>query len=119
MRKFFAAAIAVAIVAVMTAPMFAESKTVKGELVDRACYVKDNTSKGADHLDCAQTCAKKGQAVALLAADGLYTVTGDLAANQNAKLVPHMSHTVELTGDVTEKGGQKMIAAASLKMISK
>jgi hypothetical protein len=29
---------------------------------------------------------------------------GDLAANNNAKLVPHMSHKVELTGDVTEKG---------------
>ena len=36
----------------------------------------------------------------------------------NAKLVPHVSHTVEITGDVTEKDGKKMIAADSLKMIS-
>ena len=49
----------------------------------------------------------------------VYTVTGDLAANDNAKLVPHMSHKVELTGDVTESGGTMTIAATSLKMISK
>ena len=48
----------------------------------------------------------------------MYTVTGDLAADKNAKLVSHMSHKVELTGDVTEKDGQLMIAASNLKMIS-
>jgi hypothetical protein len=30
-----------------------------------------------------------------------------------------LSHKVELTGDVTEKGGTMTIAASSLKMISK
>ena len=61
-----------------------------------------------------------GRPVALLSSDGkVYTVTGDLAANNNAKLVPHMSHKVELTGDVTETGGTMTIAATSLKMISK
>jgi hypothetical protein len=28
---------------------------------------------------------------------------GDLAANNNAKLVPHLSPKVELTGDVAER----------------
>jgi hypothetical protein len=46
-------------------------------------------------------------------------VTGDLAANNDAKLAPHMSHQVELTGDVSQKGGTMTIAATSLKMISK
>jgi hypothetical protein len=41
------------------------------------------------------------------------------AANSNAKLVAHMSHTVELTGDVTEKDGKMMIAASDLKMAKK
>ena len=71
-------------------------------------------------MDKSNTCAKGGQPVALLTADGkIYTVTGDLAADKNAKLVPHMSHKVELTGDVTEKDGQIMMAAANLKMISR
>jgi hypothetical protein len=61
-----------------------------------------------------------GRPVALLTSDGkVYSVTGDLAADKNAKLVPHMSHKVELTGDVTEKDGKMMIAATTLKMISR
>ena len=49
----------------------------------------------------------------------VFDLTGDLAANNNAKLIPHMSHKVELTGDVTEKGSTMTIAASSLKMISR
>ena len=37
----------------------------------------------------------------------------------NAKLIPHISHTVEITGDVSEKDGKMMIAAADLKMLSR
>ena len=40
-----------------------------------------------------------------------------LTANNNAKLVPHMNHTVEITGDVTEKDGKVQIAANDLKMV--
>lgn len=44
-------------------------------------------------------------------------MTGDLAAEKNAKLVAHMSHTVELTGEVTtDKDGKMSIAAKSIKM---
>jgi len=43
-------------------------------------------------------------------------VTGALAANKNARLAEHMLHTVEITGNVTEKDGKLAIAADSLKM---
>jgi hypothetical protein len=80
----------------------------------------DHKMPSGDVKDCAIACARMGRPVALLTADGkVYTVTGDLAANSNAKLVPHMSHKVERTGDVTETGGTMTIAAISLKMISK
>ena len=46
----------------------------------------------------------------------VYEVTGGLAANKNEKLTAHMLHTVEITGDVTEKGGKLSIAADTLKM---
>src|SRR5579862_9946609 len=95
-------------------------------LIDQTCYLANKANTGVDHKmpepapGCAATCAKMGQPVALLTSDGkVYTVTGDLAANNNAKLVPHLSHKVELTGDVTEKGGTMTIAATNLKMISK
>jgi len=104
----------------------ASAATVTGRLVDETCYKQNKANTGVDHKmpedtpGCAVSCAKMGLPVALLTADGkLYTVTGDLAANNNAKLVPHLSHQVELTGDVSNKDGSMTIAATSLKMISK
>jgi hypothetical protein len=106
---------------------FAATQTISGKLIDKTCYTMDKSNTGVDHKmpsgdvkDCAIACAKKGLPVALLTSDGkIYTVTGDLAANNNEKLVPHMSHTVELTGDVAGKEGNLTIAASNLKMISK
>src|ERR1022692_3148751 len=69
-----------------------------------------------NEMDEAVMLYKMGRPVALLTSDGkVYVVTGDLVANNNAKLVPHMSHKVELTGDVTEKDGSLTIAATNLK----
>jgi hypothetical protein len=100
--------------------------TVTGVLVDKACYSKDKANTTNDHkgmgATCAQDCAKKGNQVALVTTTGdVYDVKGELAADMNAKLVPHMSHTVALTGEVTDVKGAKSIAttATSLKMISK
>ena len=99
---------------------------VTGVLVDKACYTKDkanttNAHKGMGET-CAQDCAKKGNTVALVTPKGeVYEVMvmGALAGEKNAKLVPHMSHTVTLTGDVTDMKGKKSIHATALKMISK
>ncbi len=120
MRNLFAGLTAAAFVVALGAPAFAKTETVKGELVDQNCYTKDHKNMGDSHKECAETCAKKGQPVALVTSDGkVYQVTGDLAANNNAKLVAHMAHTVELTGDVSEKDGKMMIAATDLKMAKK
>jgi hypothetical protein len=101
---------------------------VTGVLVDLACYTKDkanttNAHKGMGET-CAQACAKKGGTVALVTEKGeVYEVMtmGGLAGENNAKLVPHMSHTVTLTGDVVDSKDKKtkMIHATALKMISK
>jgi hypothetical protein len=124
MKKFAAAMMATAFVIALGAPAFAKVETVKGVLVDSACYKKDNANTTNAHKGmsetCAQDCAKKGSPVALVTTDGkMYIVTGDLAADKNAKLVPHMSHVMEVTGDVSEGDGKMTIAATDLKMISK
>jgi hypothetical protein len=100
--------------------------TVTGVLVDKACYTKDKANTTNDHkgmgATCAVDCAKKGNQVALVTPKGeVYDVTGDLAADKNAKLLAHMSHTVALTGEVTDAKGTKSITttATSLKMVSK
>ena len=127
MRQLCTGVIVAAFVVALGAPAFAATQTVTGQLIDQSCYNMDKSNTGVDHKmpkgdtkDCAIACAKGGRPVALLTSDGkVYTVTGDLAADKNAKLVPHMSHTVALTGDVTDKDGKMMITAANLKMISK
>ena len=120
MRKMFAGLTAAAFVVALAAPAFAKTETVKGEIVDQTCYMKDKKNVGASHKECADTCAKKGAPMAVLTADGkLYQITGGLAADSNAKLVAHVTHTVEITGDVTEKDGKMMIAADTLTMVSR
>jgi len=127
MRKFYAGLSVAAFVVALAAPAFAKEETVKGQIVDQSCYMKDKASNaGKDHkmpqdvTDCAISCAKKGAPLALLTSDGkLYTIGGELAANKNEKLIAHVSHTVEITSDVTEKDGKNMIAADSLKMVSR
>jgi hypothetical protein len=105
--------------AALSVPATAAVETVTGKLVDQACYVKDAKNADAAHLACMQKCAKEGLAVALVTSDGkVYTVQGGLAAEKNAKLVNHMSHTVAITGDVVAKDGKNFITADALKMVS-
>jgi hypothetical protein len=127
MRKMFAALSVAAFVIALGAPAFAKDMTVKGQIVDQSCYKADNSNTGVDHKmpkgdtkDCALGCAKAGQPLALLTSDGkVYQIAGGLAADKNAKLIAHIAHTVEITGDVMDHGGSMMISADSLKMLSK
>jgi len=127
MRKMFTGFIVAAFVMALGAPAFAATETVKGQIVDQACYKMDKSNTGVDHKmpkgdtkDCAIGCAKAGRPMAILTSDGkVYEIAGGLAAEKNAKIIAHVSHTVEVTGDVSEKEGKMMIAADSLKMISK
>ncbi|MSO56569.1 MAG: hypothetical protein EXQ55_06565 [Acidobacteria bacterium] len=117
-------AVVVAVVLAGGAIAMAAPTTVTGVLVDRACYTKDKANTTNEHKGmgstCATECAKKGQPVALVTDKGdVYTVTGDLAAEMNKAMVGHMSHTVTLTGEVTDAAGKKSIAATALKMVSK
>jgi hypothetical protein len=127
MGRTFAGLTIAAFLVALSAPAFAASETVKGQVVDMGCYKADKSNTGVDHKmpkgdtkDCAIGCAKAGQPLALLTSDGkVYQIAGGLAADNNAKLIAHISHTVEVTGDVMDHGGTMMITADSLKMISK
>lgn len=127
MKKLFALMSASVMVVALGPSAFAATETVTGKLIDESCYAHDKTATGSDHkmggkdvAGCAEMCAKKGQPVALLTSDGkVYTVKGGLAADNNAKLVAHMGHTVSITGDVTTASGAMTISAADLKMVSK
>jgi hypothetical protein len=127
MRRLAASAAAAAVVLASIVPAVAATETVTGKIIDQSCYVKDTANNAgndhkmpADTKDCAVACAKKGAPMALLTSDGkVYTITGGLAADHNAKLVPHVAHTVSITGEVTSTDGSLKIAAADLKMVSR
>ena len=104
------------------APAFAATETITGQVVDLVCYTRNKANTGMDHdraRACALACSKwEGQPVGLVTTDGkVYQITGDLAANNNAKIVPHLAHTVTITGDVTTKDGMMMIAGSTVKMV--
>jgi hypothetical protein len=110
----------------------ANTQTVTGKVIDLFCYdPATGANTGMDHTatgaagqsgrECAYSCAKwEGQPVGLLTADGkVYQLAGGLVADNNAKIAPHMTHTVTITGDVAEKDGIMMLTAGDLTMVSK
>ena len=126
MHKLLASLSVAAFIVALVAPVFAATETVTGRVVDQTCYSKNKENTGADHkmpeemAGCAAMCAKKGMPMALLTTDGkVYAITGGLAADSNAKIVPHISHIVTISGDVTTKDGQMTIASDALKMVSR
>lgn len=100
----------------------AATETLTGQLVDLAYYSLNKNAVGAGHLYGvvgAQATAREGFPVGLLTSDGkVYEIQGGLAANLNAKLIPHFAHTVSITGDVAEKDGIKTITADDLKVVT-
>ena len=115
MRKVLASFVACAFVAGLGAGLRAESKTIKGEVVDVQCHLKKAENTGATHEDCALSCAKRGAAMGILTADGVYTITGDYTAEKNKKLIDYVAKNVEATGEITEADGHKSIDIKELK----
>jgi hypothetical protein len=101
-------------------PLAAEpAMTLKGEVVDQACYTKDKGNVGDKHKDCGLTCAKKGSKLAFVTSDGqVYSIVGAYTENKNAKLVDLFAMPVEATGEVVEKDGAKELKITALKKIS-
>jgi hypothetical protein len=122
MRRVAAIAILTVMVVASGSRAVATTDTVTGQVIDLACYMLDKGNTGNTHrargYTCAQACAIEGFQVGLLTANGkVYQITGGLAANKNAKLAPHMGHTVSITGDVTEKDGTTLISSGDLTMV--
>ncbi len=120
MRRFSAYLVTVAVLTIAT-PALGSEVTVTGELVDHICFTRSGHDGGAgpDHAACAKSCAGNGQPVALVTDSGdIYRLAGTVAADNNAALVPHMSHTVEVTGELGEVDGIPTITADAVTHIS-
>ena len=116
MKRVCTALALVAFAGLLSAPVTraADEKTIKGQVVDVKCQTDGKT--GAEHDACAMSCAKRGQAAGVATADGVYVITGKYAENKNEKLIEFVNKTVEVTGTVAEKDGQKTIDASSIAL---
>jgi hypothetical protein len=104
-----------------SASLGAAPMTVKGEVVDLACYKGDKAKMGEAHKGCGMTCVKKGNPLAIVTADGqVYNLAGAYAENKNAKIVEGelFAVPVEATGEVAEKDGAKVITVTAMKKAS-
>lgn len=115
MKRLAIGVLGMAFAAALAVPAFADPVKVTGELIDVMCGAG---KKGdASHKGCAESCAKKGEPVAVFAKDGMYTITGKLTADKNAKLIEFMAKNVTVTGEVTkDKDGKMTIAADSIEI---
>ena len=93
-----------------------DTVTVKGEIVDLACYL-DHGARGAKHQQCALTCLKNGEPMGLLTESGeVYLL---LADHQDAKpfeeAKTYAADQVEITGPVAQKAGITGLTVMSVK----
>ena len=91
--------------------------TVKGEVLDLACYVS-HESHGEEHASCAVKCVKEGgQPMGLMAEDGtvylLFADHGDSSAFEKAK--DFAGQTVEISGSLADKAGVKGLTVQGVK----
>lgn len=95
--------------------------TVKGELVDTACYMAHpDTGKGEDHRKCASMCIKGGVPMSVLDAQGdLYLL---LPEHGNEKVYEQAKEwaadQVEVTGKLVTQGGLQAIVVDKSSKIS-
>ncbi len=99
----------------------AKEMTVKGEVVDVACYLAQG-AKGEDHIACAKACAKAGGSLGILTSNGTLYVSllpDDHKNGPNHLLMDHIGHTVEAKGYVRAKGGVNGLMIKSVAMAKK
>lgn len=99
-------------------PGWALADTVTGEIVDLSCYLSHpNTSVGASHRKCAQTCAKKGLPMGVLSEDGAVLLLLEDHANPKAyaSAIEKAAETITIEGTKVTEGGLPGIVVEEIK----
>jgi hypothetical protein len=88
----------------------------KGEVVDLWCYLEGG-DHGADHKECAVTCAKAGNPIGLVTEKGDIYVMMGIKDHQPGRevLIDKMAETVTVEGTLVKKGGVQVIYVSAVK----
>jgi len=119
MKKFVTLSVAVVVAglvaawSVQAAEKASTEVTVKGEVLDMACYL-DHGAKGEKHAQCAQTCIESGLPVGIKGEDGkTYLLIGEHKP-LNKDLAPYADKTITVKGKLVSRDGINMIANAEI-----
>jgi hypothetical protein len=90
--------------------------SVVGEVIDLSCYLQVG-KRGDKHRDCAQKCARAGQPIGLLQADGRifmlideeHDPRRDGLTRLRQELIDAMAHVVTVHGTYSQVSGQEAI----------
>jgi hypothetical protein len=92
--------------------------TVTGEVVDLACYLPHpETSHGAGHRKCAETCVKKGLPAGLLTEDQQVYLLLENHDNPKpyAQMKEKAAQTITVEGTKVTRGGIQALVVESVK----
>ena len=93
-----------------------DTMSIKGEVIDLWCYLEGG-DHGAEHKDCAVSCAKAGNPIGILTEKGEIYIAMGMKDHQPGRevLISKMADTVTVEGTVVKKGGVQVIYITSVK----
>jgi hypothetical protein len=93
-----------------------DAVTIKGEVVDLWCYLEGG-DHGADHKQCAISCAKAGNPIGLVTEKGDIYVMMGIKDHEPGKdvLIGKMADTVTVEGTLVKKGGIQVVYVSAVK----
>ncbi len=94
----------------------AAEETITGRLVEAGCAAMGGTEPSAEHVACMVRCAKNGDPIGILTADGLIKITGDWAATHADALSDLMAKQVRATGETSEAGGETLLDVSTIEL---
>ena len=121
MKKFVTFSVAVVAAGLIAAwsvraaedQLTANQVTVKGEVLDMACYV-DHGAHGEKHAQCAATCIESGLPVGIKGDDGkTYLLIGEHKP-LNKTLAEYAGKTITVKGKLATRDGINMISNAEI-----
>ena len=121
MKKLITLSVAVAVGLIIAWSVQAEENkadaaevTVKGEVLDMACYL-DHGAHGEKHAQCAATCIESGLPVGIKGEDGkTYLLIGEHKP-LNKTLAEYAGRSITVKGKLATRDGINMISNAEIQ----
>lgn len=117
MKKLVALSVAVAVAGLIVARNARaadDQVTVKGEVLDMACYL-DHGAHGEKHAQCAATCIESGLPVGIKGEDGKTYLLIGKHKPLNKTLAEYAGKTITVKGKLASRDGINMIENAEIQ----